>query len=146
MIPAAVAPSSSTLRVARVCRKSITSKSATNVSASSTNVVAMRCSRVTIDLAALVPRWVSSPIRCRTGGLACGLVVVEVQSAGDHVGGDVGDRPPRIVGVGAQPQQCLGEADPELNGDHSGGLVDLGPAVDRPGQCGWFTVRAGMVL
>jgi hypothetical protein len=36
---------------------------------------------------------------------------------GDHVGGDVADGPARPVGVAAEPYQCLGDPDPELDSE-----------------------------
>src|SRR5579871_924455 len=142
MSPAAPTSSTSTQRSASSVSRSTTSKSATSVSASSTSARASIASLGIPPPIASAPAWDAQPgpptmvgppraaegllcrgPRSRPGALLVVTALIEAQRSGHYVFGHQPEGPVVAEGVGAQPDQGLADADPELGGDHAGGLV-----------------------
>ena len=80
-------------------------------------------------------RWCAADTRTHRRVL---VLIVQCEAAGDDVGGHRGDGTSARVGMSPQPVDSLIGVDPELDGDHSAGYVDLcaGEDVGGPTTCG----------
>src|SRR5688572_20600567 len=114
--PTAEASTRPAARSASICMNSITSNSATRVSATSTKTFARRSADTVMTA--------SRPCRA----YSCGIPV-EAQPAGDDVGGHVGEAAVLREGVCPDARQRLDQADPELNHDHALRLEQFDPVV-----------------
>jgi hypothetical protein len=58
---------------------------------------------------------------------------VQPQTAGHDITGDIGQPQAVSVSIGPQPGERVGDADPQLLGQHAGRLIDFRPV---PGKLG----------
>src|SRR5438105_1720776 len=127
--PAAFTSVSSTQRRHRVCRRSTTSKSFVNVSASSTNVRLSCASRSTLITSrpgatkGMHPRY-RIPSR------------LDLETSCHDISCDFIDGPPAGEGERAHSGERVGQPDIELSGDHPRRLMHHGPVCPLPVEPG----------
>src|SRR5487761_997902 len=155
--PAADVARSRTLRSVSMCRKSITSKSATIVSARSTKVSDSSSASIVVTS----HRW-QRQLRAAGSPGAAGdtswlatwrRVAIQPQAPGDDIAGHVTQTLVLCISVSPEPGKGLSERDAELHREHARGLVDLGavqrqirglPVKYRPAGYQCLAVRAEM--